>query len=184
MFSRNHKGPQEEQLSDCSFCSGWTSRTLWNREKQPKWRLDYQQYVNMVGLEEMKSTIECLIHLELTFTVITTIIIVVLEDSAECQPPSTVNFMHPLPCQYTQVQPCLINSISPAPSSQTQDAQTWSENHLSIGSKSNGRGKRGAQAVQGLATCAQGPGRHSGGCGKSPLTLCCFCCFRQEGRCI
>lgn len=46
----------------------------------------------MVGLEEMKSIIERLIHLELTFTVITTIIIVVLEDSAECQPPSTVNF--------------------------------------------------------------------------------------------
>ena len=47
----------------------------------------------MVGLEEIKrSTIACLIHLELTFTVITTIIIVVLEDSAECQPPSTVNF--------------------------------------------------------------------------------------------
>lgn len=36
----------------------------------------------MVGLEEINSTIECFIHLELTFTVITTIITVVLEDSA------------------------------------------------------------------------------------------------------
>lgn len=34
-FSRSHKAQRREQLSDCSFCSRWTSRKLRRREKQP-----------------------------------------------------------------------------------------------------------------------------------------------------
>lgn len=90
--------------------------------------------------------------------------------------PATINcqlFCIPYPASILKCNLALLTLYPPRPArkhrmlTQTQDAQTWSENHLSIGSKSTGRGERGAQAVQELATRAQGPGRHSGGRGNS-----------------
>lgn len=144
MFSRSHKGQPEEQLSDCSFCSGWTSRTLWNREKRPKLcRLSIVCTYAWGGEINRSLPQNTSFTWNLTFIVITIfkpLLLLGTPPSASHYQLSTFLCLHSLPQLWTlQAQSCLISFGSPAPSSRTQAPQTWSKDPVRL-SKSSGSG--------------------------------------------